>query len=274
MTRVAVLLPVPPGDGSWADAAVAAARTLPAEVTTDYIVGLPDALPEADVILAHGIQYEALVRASPADATIILSDRPVELEGMEGVTVVDWAWAEAARLAGEIGALAAAGAPVGLIAGPAVRTQRRLAAAFSSGVEAAATGGTTHLVHLPSFDAVDTARRSGRQLVADLGCAVLLTSADAAGDAAAAEARRLGASTFGFLKLHDHDIGYVRSDISGVLAALLARAIEGEQLPSLLEAGLASGHLGLELREDVPAGLHRRRDIACHEIIAHPGLLA
>ncbi|WP_293781445.1 BMP family ABC transporter substrate-binding protein [uncultured Aeromicrobium sp.] len=274
MTRVAVLLPIPPGDRSWADAAVAAANALPESVQVDYIIGLPHTLPDADIVLAHGIQYEPLVRTAPQDTTIILSDRPVDLHGLERITVVDWAWAEAARVAGEVAAVAAGGAPIGLIAGPAVRTQRRLTSAFAAGVEAVATGSTTHIVHLPSFDAVDGAQRTGRQLVAELGCTVLLTSADAAGDAAAVEARRLGASTFGFLNPHDEDLGYVRSDVGGVLAGLLARAIDAEPLPQLVHAGLASGHLRFELRADAPSHLRERRDDATRAVVSQPDLAA
>ncbi|MBS45991.1 MAG: hypothetical protein CMH83_23015 [Nocardioides sp.] len=261
---LAVLVPGPAGDGSWVDAALASYDGVVAGEDVVVVHGTPDRLPDADVVLAHGIQYAPLVRAAP-DRTVVMSDVPASVEGLGHATLVDWAWYEAARVAGRVAAVVADGLPVGLVAGPAVPTQRKVADAFSAGVADAGTGCATVAVHLPSFDDVAGGRGAGTRLVEAMGCRVLLGTADGAGDAAAEQARAAGALTLGFLRPHPDDLGHVLSDVTGVLRGLVTDALAtgrtgtaaGHDRP--VHAGLASGHLDLVLSDHVGAAAVRAR---------------
>lgn len=250
MSTVAALLPGPAGDGSWVDAAHAALDRL--TVTGDVVVtvheDVPDVLPAADVVLCHGIQYEPLVRAAGPGRVVVMSDHPGDLAALDHVTVIDWAWHEAARLAGRFAAEISGGGPVALVAGPAVRTQVLVAASFTAGV-AAAGHAAPEVVHLRSFDDVAGGEAAGARLAA-AGCRVLLASADGAGDAAAAVARTAGVATIGFLHPHADDLAHIASDVSGVLHDAVRSALETGASGGVVHAGLASGRLGLVLRGD------------------------
>lgn len=243
---VLVLVPTAPGDDPWSQGAAAAAAALAAGgVRVDLRVGMPDALPAADVVICHGIQYDPLVRTAAPGARVIMSDRPAT-PLPEGVTGIDWCWADAAEDAGRVAAaVGGAGSVVGIVAGPAVPTQRRVVAGFVDGV---GTRAQVAALHLRSFDAVDDGAKAGAFLAGAFGCAVVAHAADEAGVAATAAAAAHGARTIGFLEPSPGDIGWIRSDIGACLSALALRSLGGETLPCLFRADAASGYGSFEQR--------------------------
>jgi len=270
VVKVGFLLPYPGGDGSWIDGALAAVALLGdlgPEVTMEVVTGMPAALPAWDVVVCHGIQYESIVRdarGSGADVpVVILSDVPFDRTGLDGVTCIDWAWNAGAYCAGAVAAAVSDGRPVGLIAGPAVRTQVRLAFAFARGAARGPSAPELVTVHLPSFDDVAGGVAAGTRLVEAFGCAVVAHTADAAGaagvDAAASAAAGngtgtgVGVATMGFLSGETGRLASIRSNIDGVLARLVRDAVAGRPLPPLVTCTFENGDLALELAPDAPA---------------------
>ncbi len=262
--RLGVLIPRPGGDGGFVDAALGAVSDA-TEALPDVRVEVVEASPEAvdpawlhagwDVLLAHGGQYAAALEAwarglSSAERAsrpraIVMSDLVDPAPAVPGLTMIDWAWAEAARDAGAALAATRSDGPIGLVAGPAVRTQRRIASEFCAGV-LSVRDAEVITIHLASFGDVEGARRASG-LLERAGCRAFLHTADAAGAAGSRGLVASGARGIGFLDPTPGDIGWIRSDIRGQLASLLSQAIAGEELPALVTAGLASGRLGLVL---------------------------
>lgn len=244
--EVVVLVPTTPGDDPWTKGAAAAATALAARgVRVDLRVGMPDTLPVAEVVISHGIQYDPLVRTAAPGARVIMSDRPAT-PLPAGATGVDWCWPDAAEEAGRVAAgVGGAGSIVGIVAGPAVPTQRRVVAGFVEGVGARAQ---VAALHLRAFDAVTDGAKAGGLLAGEFGCVVVAHAADEAGLAATTAAAALGARTIGFLEPAPGDLGWIRSDIGGCLSALALRSLGGETLPSLFRADAVSGYGSFELR--------------------------
>jgi hypothetical protein len=240
----------PAADPFAAEAARGAERLAADGARVDLRVGVPERMPrDGRVTICHGIQFADLVREE-VPGKVVLGDVP---SGPlpPAVTAVDWCWDEAARTAGT---LAGSLPRVGFVAGPPVPTQRRVLRAFADGAQ------STRLtaVHLSAFDAVGEGARLGTVLAADLGCVLVAHSADAAGDAATEAARAAGAETFGFLTPHPDDVGWVRSDIAGVVAHLGTSALDGRVLPPVFAAGLASGFGGFALAAAAPEAWRER----------------
>lgn len=243
---VAVLVPAPAVETDpWAWGAVTAATRLEdSGASVDLRVGIPDRLPDARVVVCHGVQYAELV-ARGVDRPVVVSDL-LPGDAPSGVTTVDWCWPEAAAEAGrQIAESAHEATTIGFVAGPAVPTQRRVLAAFVDAVALAAPAPIPVAgIHVPSFDDRATGARAGAFLVDELGCSFVAHSADAAGAAATDAARAAGAATFGFLRPEAGDRGYIRSDIAGVLALLAHRALEGTVSQRVFRADAASGFGG------------------------------
>ncbi|GAB6897002.1 BMP family ABC transporter substrate-binding protein [Kineosporia succinea] len=245
--RVGVLLPPPEVAGGFADGARTAVhhvleRGLDLDVRPGY-TGEPDA--SWDAVLCHGVQYREWLTEHRGALRAVLTDRPTDVTGLEGITLVDWGWHEAAYEAGRFAARQAAGAPVGLVAGPAVLTQRRFGQAFTEGAYENGHTAAISVVHVRAFDDVGGGRRAGEVLAGELNCAVVAHAADSAGEAACTAARDLGARTIGFIEPLNHHAATVHSDIGGVLGHLLEALTTGAALPEIYECGIGTGHLAL-----------------------------
>ncbi|KGM09088.1 hypothetical protein N869_07270, partial [Cellulomonas bogoriensis 69B4 = DSM 16987] len=144
MTRtIGVLLGGPAGDGAFIDAAVAAVTDARGRgIRVDLREQAPDAFdPAWGAVLCHGVQLAPWLRDLDHDRTAVptvLTDTPADRTGLAGVTLVDWAWDQAAYCAGALAVEMAGGRGVGLVAGPPVLTQRRVASAFTAGAAARA----------------------------------------------------------------------------------------------------------------------------------------
>ncbi|GGM81477.1 hypothetical protein ACFFX1_37200 [Dactylosporangium sucinum] len=257
--RVGVLLAGPAGDGGFVDGALeAVAGATAAGADIDLRHGAPE-LPDPswDAVVCHGIQHLDWVRRHRTTyRRIVLTDRPPTRDGLEGVTLVDWCWDQAGYCAGAFAATLAGGDPIGLIAGPPVLTQRRMASAYAAGAMSA-RGGPVMVHHLTTFEDRAGGESSGKLLAGPGGCAVVAHSADAAGAAGCASARKHGAATVGFLGSLDDHVAFVRSDIAGVVGEILRRLHGDEELPAVLACGLDSGYLDLMLAEGSPPELHQ-----------------
>jgi basic membrane lipoprotein Med (substrate-binding protein (PBP1-ABC) superfamily) len=257
--RVAVLLAGTAGDGGFVDGALAAVRDAVA-AGADVVVcheapEQPD--PSWDAVVCHGIQHLDWVRRHhSAYRRAVLTDRPPTTAGLDGVTLVDWCWDQAGYCAGAFAAALAGEAPVGLIAGPPVLTQRRMASAYAAGAMSARTGETL-VHHLRSFDDRAGGAAAGGLLAGPGRCAVVAHSADAAGEDGCARARKEGAATVGFLGASPDHAAYVRSDVTGVVAEILRRLDTDEELPAVFDCGLDSGYLDLVLAEDAAPAARR-----------------
>lgn len=244
---VGVLLPPPEVGGGFAEGARrAVARVLAAGYELDVRTGWNTEVdPSWDAVLCHGVQYrDRLVQRRPG-LRAVLTDRPADTTGLDGVVLVDWCWAEAAYEAGRYAAQTAAGRPIGLVAGPAVRTQRRFAEAFSAGAQENGHPDLIATIHTSTFDDRAGGARAGQILAGDLGCAVVAHSADSAGETGCAAARRAGAATIGFVEPLGEHIATVDSDVEGVLEHLLRALVTGARLPEVYGCGLGTGHLAL-----------------------------
>ncbi|GAB3285588.1 BMP family ABC transporter substrate-binding protein [Kineosporia babensis] len=244
--KVGVLLPPLEVTGGFAEGARTAAHNVQKQgfdldVRHGY-TGEPDETWQA--VLCHGVQYRNWLaghRCRPA----VLTDRPTDTSGLAGVTLVDWAWHEAAYEAGRFASEQAEGAPIGLVAGPAVLTQRRFAQAFTEGAYENGHTGAINVVHLKAFDDTENGCRAGEVLVGELNCAVIAHAADSAGEVACTAARSRNARTIGFVEPLGEHLATVHSDISGVLEHLLTALATGAALPEVYECGLRTGHLAL-----------------------------
>lgn len=244
---VGMIVVGPEGDGSFVDAALRAAAVASREgVRIDLCREIPAELdPTWDAVLCHGIQLLDWVRSVAAEASvpIVLTDQPEETSDLPTISFVDWCWYQAAREAGAYCASVADSRPIGLIAGPAVFTQRRLASAFTAGA-AAAGHSALAVVHLSSFAAEEEGRRVGAFLAGGWDCAIVAHTADAAGEAGCEQARAGGAATVGFLGAADPaHAAHIDSDVSGVVLDLLARLSRRENLPHVVSYPLDSPFL-------------------------------
>jgi hypothetical protein len=210
-------------------------------------------------VLCHGVHslpwISEFVPRRP-DLRVVLTDRmPVEDNPeFHGVGMVDWQWPQAAYLAGVLAARLAAdtGRGIGLIAGPSVPVQLGIATAFTAGVGAVGQPGDLLLAHTRTFLDTEGGRRIGALMAGEGGCAVVAHTADSAGEEGCREARSRGAHTIGFLEpIGDHE-AVINSDVSGVVAFLLRALMAGTPLPAVYEAGLQSGHLGIEIADLQP----------------------
>ncbi|MEU6537104.1 BMP family ABC transporter substrate-binding protein [Streptomyces sp. NPDC047000] len=266
---VGFVVPHVGGDRSWVDGALAAAQTLRSEgLEVEVVPGTPAALPgHWAVAVAHGIQYEALVRARPDRAQrVVLSDRPATPTDAN-VTSVDWSWHLGGRAAGAAAGLIAREqgrtGPVGLVAGPTVDTQLRFADAFARGLRAADPRRALEVRFVTAFDDVAQGAAAGVSMTDGAGCALVAHSADSAGMAATAAAADRGVPTIGFLSGIDAHVAAVTSDITGVLVRLVREAVAGRPTPSLYVCSLESGDVGLALADGVGEDIAARvRELA------------
>lgn len=263
---IGVLLPDPEMGGGFAEGATTAiarfagdlapAASEEAAARLDVRHGpldRPD--PAWTDLLCHGVEWVPWLRehAVARSARVVLTDRvPVGGAGdpLEGVTMVDWRWDQAAYLAGAAATrlaldAPAPGTPIGLIAGPPVPTQRRIAAAFAAGAHDSGHRGEIAVVHATSFDDSEDGERLGRLLREAAGCSVVAHSADATGEAGCRRAHEYGAATIGFLEPLGTHAALIDSDVTGVVGHLLALLAAGVELPGVYDAGLVSGHLDL-----------------------------
>ncbi|WP_169541880.1 BMP family ABC transporter substrate-binding protein [Nocardia jiangxiensis] len=258
--RVGVAVPAADRDEGWVGGAWHAVdRLTAAGLEVEAAVGdvprewLGPTAP--DVVVLHGIQYynaalELLGATESAVRSVILSDVPLEYtdgtsEPPPGLTLVDWRWWVGAEHAGRAAAAETAG-PIGFVAGPAVPTQRRTAAAFVRGVSDVDERRSVVVVHLPDFRDVDRGAATGEHLARHFGCGLVAHSADEAGAAATAAARALGATTYGFLTPVGDDAASIRSAIAPVLENLVRTAVAGTKLPGIHTCTWEAGEIWLE----------------------------
>ncbi|MCK5928933.1 BMP family ABC transporter substrate-binding protein [uncultured Nocardioides sp.] len=254
---IGVLLPSPAADGGFVDGAARAVARHPerlgdrGEVVLDLChdgSAPPD--PSWAGVLCHGGEWAAWLREHdvPSAYPVVLTDLvPIDGPGdpLAKATMVDWQWDQAAHLAGALAAhLAGPAAPIGLVAGPAVLTQRRIVSAFTAGARAHRPGREVLVAHVGGFDDLAAGARLGG-LLAEAGCGIVSATADGAGEAGCRAAREHGARTIGFLEPLGVHAAVVDSDVAGVVSRLLAGLIAGEELPAVYRAGLVSGHLEL-----------------------------
>jgi len=263
---VGILLPNANATGSFAAAAVLAAKTVSGDSNIPIDVryghsGAPD--PAWRAVLCHGGQWGTWLREFKVSARMpaVMTDC-VELHGTDDplsrITMVDWQWDQAAYLAGAFAARIGEGqtsarrsaAPaIGLLAGPPVPTQRRIAAAYAAGALAAGFHGEIATIHANSFDDEQAGCRIAQNLVRELQCSVIAHTADSAGEAGCQTAQQYGVPTIGFIEPIGAHAAVLDSDVAGVVVELLTALGTGRELPHIFRAGLASGHLDLTLND-------------------------
>lgn len=263
---VAVLLPASVPHGSFVAAAIHATTDLTADAGVHLDVRHGHEGPPAPwwtAVLCHGGQWASWIREFDVAATrrVVMTDR-VDLHGADdrlgAVVMVDWQWSQAAYLAGALAAhlTSVAGteaeqrsARLGLLAGPPVPTQRRVASAFAAGAHDGGHTGEISIAYATGFDDAASSARLARTLITTLGCAVVGHAADSAGEEGCRLAREGTVATIGFLEPMGSHVAVVDSDVRGVVAHLLDALIHDLELPDVFPAGLASGYLDLAVRD-------------------------
>lgn len=223
--------------------------------------------PRWQGVYLHGIQFEEWARAHADALPVVLGDRPPQLVGLEQAGVVDWCWDQGAYVAGALAAVLADGAACGLVAGPPVLTQRRVASAYAAGVVSCAEV-PVEIRHLVAFDDLAGGRVAGDLLGKAVGVGVLAHAADAAGDLACAVARGHGVPTIGFLGNLGAHAANLASDTAGVVEHVLRRLIADDQVRGVIDCGLGSPFLNVELAAAHAERLTPVRDRAIADVVA------
>lgn len=241
---IALALDGPPGDGSFVDSAVEAARGFTAAGATITALVEPDIDdidPAWTAVLAHGSALTdwAHIVATTGTRTV-LTDLPQSPLDLETIHYVDWAWdAGLANIARRI--LVQGGHIAALLTGPDFPPQQRIEASVLR-VMASEDAPMPSLLRARSFADLDE--------VSELVAAVLgatkpgdhvISSAGPLGEHVSAQLRTKGRITHGITR---RDVGHrwrVVSDVRGAVEQLLAGLVTEDPLPRVTRCDIASG---------------------------------
>lgn len=247
--RVGLLLDGMPGDGSFVDAAVSAAdRVRAGGVQVDVRVAIPrEPDPAWTAVLCHGSSHHDWVLEHQGRLPIVFTDYPEDHTRFDRVTLVDWAWYEGAFCLGWLAAATTSqDAPIAVMSGPAVLTQRRFADSFVEGVRQLRPDRVVERVHLESFRDHEGARRAWSRIRLLGGNGFLATSAGPAGEEVARASRHEGWTTTGFGRVDVGHAARVSSNITSAVETAIEQLADGRPLDRVLRFGLESGLLAVE----------------------------
>lgn len=241
---IALALDGPPGDGSFVDSAVEAARGFTAAGAVISAVVEPNA-NEIDsdwtAVLAHGSALTAWAHtAASLGIRTVLTDLPDDPLDLARIHYVDWAWdAGLAEVARRV--LGAGGCVAALLTGPDFPPQQRIESAVLEAL-VSADAPMPYILRSRSFADLEEGPELAKAVLdATKPGDHVISSAGPLGEHICIRLRAEGRVTHGITR---RDVGHgwrVASDVRGTVEQLLAALVTGESLPRVTRCDVASG---------------------------------